>query len=147
RNDKAHKRFLDQLHDAMGKDLLSIVCTIREDFVPRARDEADLGDRFERNRVYLHHMKKDELLVAIEEPARKVGLTLEEGLAERILDDLGDEPGQLPLLEFVLLELWKRRSGHVLEHSVYKNLGGGRKAIAARAEEVFNDFDAQDQPE
>ena len=54
-------------------------------------------------------MVREELQEAIERSAEKVGLRFETGLVERILDDAGEEPGNLPLLEFVLKELWARR--------------------------------------
>ena len=146
-NDQVRTRFVAQLQDAIRKDLLSVVCTVREDFVPKARDEAGLGELFERSKVHLRRMHFEELQSAIEKPAQKIGLAFEEGLTERILDDLGDEPGQLPLLEFVLTELWKRRRAGLLRHEDYDNLGGGRKAIATQAEEVFNGLGPDDQQE
>ena len=38
-----------------------------------------------------------------------MSLRFEDGLEERILEDVGSEPGNLPLLEFVLEMLWERR--------------------------------------
>jgi WD40 repeat protein len=147
REPQVRARFLAQLRDAIQKDLLSVVCTVREDFVARASDEESLGESFERSKVHLRRMHFDELQAAIKIPAQKIGLAFEEGLTERILDDLGDEPGQLPLLEFVLTELWKRRSNGKLRHDSYDELGGGRKAIATRAEEIFNTLSPGDQEE
>ncbi len=40
--------------------------------------------------------------MAIEKPAEMQGAAFEAGLVERILDDVGDKPGNLPLLEFTL---------------------------------------------
>jgi hypothetical protein len=34
----------------------------------------------------------------------------EPGLVERILDDVGEKPGNLPLLEFTLTQLWDRQT-------------------------------------
>jgi nucleotide-binding universal stress UspA family protein len=147
RDSRVRSRFLAQLQDAMGRGLLSVVCTVREDFIAKARDEASLGEHFERSKVHLRRMHFEELQEAIEKPAKKVGLAFEGGLAERILDDLGDEPGQLPLLEVVLTELWKRRRNGLLRHEAYEELGGGRKAIATRAEEIFNALSPGDQEE
>ena len=47
---------------------------------------------------------------AIELPAQKLGVTLEERLTQRILDDVKQEPGNLPLLEFALTQLWDKQS-------------------------------------
>jgi tetratricopeptide (TPR) repeat protein len=56
---------------------------------------------------------------------------------EVILDDLGSEPGALPLLSHALLETWKRRRGRVLTVSGYTASGGVHGAIAQTAETVF----------
>jgi hypothetical protein len=82
-------------------------------------------------------MTREELQRAIVEPARKVGLTFEEGLVEDILDDVGSEPGNLPLLEFVLAMLWERRRGGGMHHAAYQAIGKVQGAIAQRADEVY----------
>lgn len=144
RDERAHTLFVAQLRDAMAKGVLSVVCTLRSDFVSKAFDEVDLRDTLDGAFVYLRRMYAEELQSAIEEPAKRVGLEFEGGLVERILNDLGEEPGHLPLLEFVLTELWKRRQGKCLSHFDYQDLGGGRKAIASRAEEIFSALDTDD---
>ena len=50
---------------------------------------------------------------------------------------MGDEPGSLPLLEFLLEALWKERRGALLHYDAYHRLGRVPGAIAHRAEEVF----------
>ncbi|MER6348392.1 nSTAND1 domain-containing NTPase [Streptomyces sp. NPDC001595] len=76
------------------------------------------------------------LLRAVEGPAARVpGLTLEPGLAERIVDDAQDEPGHLPLVEFTLTELWAHEKGVRLTHAGYDALGGVAGALSAHAEQ------------
>jgi DNA polymerase III delta subunit len=59
--------------------------------------------------VNLGPMTSAELAEVVGAPAARVGLRLEPGLTERILADVGDEPGNLPLLELVLQRLWEAR--------------------------------------
>lgn len=73
-------------------------------------------------------------------PARRVELSFADGLVTRILDDVGDEPGHLPLLEFVLKRLWEDRQGPKLSHQAYEAMGGLQGAVAKKAEEVFDKF-------
>lgn len=51
-----------------------------------------------------------------DEPAKAQGVQIEDGLTDRILDVVGDEPGNLPLLEFALTELWNRQTNGTLTH-------------------------------
>jgi hypothetical protein len=57
---------------------------------------------------YLGPMSAEELRRAIEEPAKRNGWELEQGLADLMLGEFGDEPGRLPLLSHALLETWNR---------------------------------------
>ena len=54
-------------------------------------------------------MTRQEFDRAIENPAGRQGVLFETGLATRILDDVGEEPGDLPLLEFALTLLWEQQ--------------------------------------
>ena len=78
-----------------------------------------------------------KLRLAIEEPARKVGLTFEAGLVNLIVEQAGDEPGRLPLLEFVLRRLWEDRRGGELHQEAYKAMGQLEGAIAQKAESLY----------
>jgi hypothetical protein len=65
------------------------------------------------------------------------------GLDETIRQAATGEHGALPLLSFLLDQLWQRRTAEgLLTFAVYEELGGLEGAIGRRAEEVF-----QAQPE
>jgi len=55
----------------------------------------------------------------------------------RIIDDTGTAPGQLPLVEFTLARLWERRAAGLLTHQVYEELGGISGTLARYAEDVY----------
>jgi len=112
------------------------VLTLRADFFGSAIDlDRDLAALLETGSVPLGPLRRDELRRAIVEPARLVGLTFDAPLLiEKLLDDVRDAPGNLPLLEYALTELWNgRRDGELLE-STYTGINGIAGAIAARAE-------------
>jgi hypothetical protein len=82
---------------------------------------------------------------AIDRPAEVVGVQLEPGLTERILRDVADEPGGLPLLSHALRETWKRREGRMLTAAGYAAAGGVSGAIAQTAETVYGGLSTADQ--
>jgi hypothetical protein len=88
----------------------------------------------------LRQMGDDELKASIERPAHKVGVTLEQGLTERILQDVGHDAGNLPLLEFTLTQLWDRQTSRQLRHATYDDIGGVTCALAQYANEVYGCF-------
>jgi hypothetical protein len=91
--------------------------------------------------VFLPPMARDQLRTAIVAPAERApGLSFETGLIDRILDDAAAEPGQLPLVESLLTELWNRRDGGYLTLEAYQRAGGVAGVIANHAEAVIADF-------
>jgi hypothetical protein len=66
-------------------------------------------------------------------------------VGQRILNDVGDEPGNLPLLEFVLKELWDKRRGSVLLNETYDAIGGLQGAVATKADELLKGLSLAEQ--
>ncbi len=95
----------------------------------------------DRHRVFVAQMGPEQLLRAIETPAEQVGLQLQAGLARRILADVGEEPGALPLLQYTLDRLWQQRRGRALELERYEEMGGIVGALERRAEELVDQLD------
>jgi class 3 adenylate cyclase len=97
-------RFIDALLYAVeaeeGRAL--VVPTIRADFYGRCADYPRLAACMS-DGLLVGPMSEEELRATIEEPAAVVGLRLEAGLAETILDDVAGEPGGLPLMSHALL--------------------------------------------
>jgi len=135
----AANRFADSLIAAAAATPLRVVLTLRADFYHLLLAHRPLVDAIRgAGLVSLSPMTRDELEQAIVGPARAVGLDFEGGLVERILDDAGREPGQLPLLEFCLSRLWARRQEGCLSHAAYQAIGAVGGAIVQHADAVID---------
>jgi type II secretory pathway predicted ATPase ExeA len=146
RDDGARRCFINNVLEATATTRLSVVLTLRGDFFGRAITAyRPLSDRVQGAQVNLGPMKREELRLAIEEPARQVGLTFETGLVDLILEQADDEPGHLPLLEFVLRRLWEDRRGGLLHHEAYKAMGQLEGAVAKKAESLYVKLQDDDQ--
>lgn len=144
-HETTRRRFLDELMDATVRGRVTVVLTLRGDFYGYALRYRPFADILQGSVLNLGPMLRDELRTAVAEPARKVGADFEKDLVERILDDVGEEPGNLPLLEFALTELWVRRQGVLLTHKAYRAIGGINGAIVQRAESVFGNLKESEQ--
>jgi CHASE3 domain sensor protein/energy-coupling factor transporter ATP-binding protein EcfA2 len=122
-----------------------VIVTLRTDFYARCATYPELAQLIGSQQMLVGPMNTDGLRQAIEQPARRVGLELEEGLSETILADVAAEPGALPLLEHALLELWERRRGAMLTLEGYRQAGGVHGALAQRAEEIYNQLSPEQQ--
>jgi WD40 repeat protein len=146
-HDEAERgRFIEALvHAVEAEEGNTIVLlTVRADFYGRCADYADLAGRLS-DGLLVGPMSADELRAAIEEPAAVVGLRLEAGLAETILDDVAGEPGALPLMSHALLETFGRRRGAEMTLSGYAASGGVSGAIAQTADTVYEGLDPEEQ--
>ncbi|WP_053066163.1 CHAT domain-containing protein [Archangium gephyra] len=121
-----------------------VLCTIRVDHFERcgevALDERTRLDTVvysEAHRVFVAHMEAEELAQAIERPAEVVGLELEAGLVEQVCQEVGQEPGALPLLEYALDLLWQRREGRRLTNLAYERMGGVTGALTQTADQLY----------
>jgi len=116
---------------------ISLLLAMRADFVSQALTYRPLADALQRGGIVLGPMARAALRRVIEEPAHNRGVTYEPGLVERLLDDVGEEPGNLPLLQFALSELWVRRVGYQITHHTYDEIGRISGALASYADQVY----------
>jgi len=132
------ERFADGLLTAIAQQNITLVVTLRADFYGYVLSYRPFRDALqEYTPQLLSSMKREELQAAIELPAQKSEVQLEPQLTQRILDDVGQEPGNLPLLEFALTRLWEKQINRELTHQAYEEIGGVKKAIANHAEQVY----------
>lgn len=140
RSEEERKVFVENLLQAANPDdvqPITILVTLRADFYAQLSFHDRLRELISQNQEFIGAMTRDELSRAILQPAALGKWKVQEGLVEVMLDDLGSEPGALPLLSHALLETWKRRRGRVMTLSGYVASGGVHGAIAQTAETVF----------
>jgi WD40 repeat protein/transcriptional regulator with XRE-family HTH domain len=138
---RAH--LLDSLVNAVldERSRLRVVVTMRADWVGRALEYVDFGELLRQRSAFVLPLTPDELEQAIVGPAARVGLVVEPGLVATIVQDVGDQPGMLPMLQYALTELFERREGRLLTLAAYQESGGVSGALARRAEELFAGLD------
>ncbi|TYB61470.1 PQQ-binding-like beta-propeller repeat protein [Nonomuraea sp. PA05] len=138
------RAFLAALHGACSEAV--VVLGLRADFYGRCVAYGELATALERP-VVVTPMTTGQLREVIERPAELAGLTLQPGLADLLLDDVGASlaaggpRGVLPLLSHVLLETWQRREDGVLTVGGYLATGGVGRALANTAETTLTGLD------
>ncbi|HTT27462.1 MAG TPA: BTAD domain-containing putative transcriptional regulator [Solirubrobacteraceae bacterium] len=131
--------FLDQLAAAAcdTERRLLIVVALRADFYGRCATYTRFAELLSSSHALVGPMSRQELARAIELPAARAGLEVERALVEDLVGDVAGEPGGLPLLSTMLLELWRMRDGRVLKAERYAASGGVRGAVARLAEDAY----------
>jgi WD40 repeat protein/energy-coupling factor transporter ATP-binding protein EcfA2 len=146
KNETEQGAFVDNLLYAAQPDhdpknsVVTLVLTLRADFYHHCARFPALRMALENQQKYIGAMTRDELRRAIEEPAKAGRWEFQAGLVEQLLQDVGQEPGALPLLSHALLETWQRRRGRTLTLAGYHAAGGVQGAIAKTADDVYSRF-------
>jgi WD40 repeat protein len=132
--------------DALAQTrLVWVILTLRSDFVSRLGEFPTLSHVVNSSSHYVLFPPTDsELGQIVRQPAREAGLRFEvrtadnASLDETIRRAASQDPNVLPLLSFLLDELWRTRTQHgELQFAAYERLGGLEGALARRADEVF----------
>jgi hypothetical protein len=147
RDDTERQQFFECLLGAVDRldHKLCLVLTLRADFLGKCLQSAELAKQIEANLITVKPMNRQELVQAITEPAKQVGLEIEAELVTQMLLDVESSPGRLPLLQYTLTELWQRRVVNWLTLATYNALGGVRGTLQQRAEAVYADLPAEEQ--
>jgi DNA-binding SARP family transcriptional activator/ABC-type glycerol-3-phosphate transport system substrate-binding protein len=131
--------FLALLSDAlMASDgHLLLVVTLRADAFDQPLRSPAFGELVRTGTEIVTPLSTDELERAIVRPAQSVGVELEAGLTTEVIADVARQPGELPLLQYALTELFERGDGRQLTRAGYAAIGGVLGALGRRADETL----------
>ena len=132
---------------------LRIVLTLRSDFEPQFRDLV-FKSSWQQARFIVPAMTREELREAIEKPASARVMYFEPySLVDRLIDEVAQMPGALPLLSFALSELYLKylqkfhlgiRDKRAITQEDYEEIGGVTQSLTQRADREYAELVKQD---
>jgi len=138
--------FFKLLHEATRQDKIPIylVLTMRADFIGDCMDFPGLPEVINKGLYMVPRMTRDELRSAITGPVAVAGGEIEQRLVLRLLNDLGDNHDQLPLLQHALMRTWDHwvaysPSGEGMDVTDYEAIGTLQGALSQHAEEAYQE--------
>jgi WD40 repeat protein/transcriptional regulator with XRE-family HTH domain len=120
-----------------------VVLGVRADFEARCADYPQLAGPVQ-DRYLVTAMTERQLRMAITEPAKKAGSTVDDDLTGLLLAEVrAGQPGTfgagvLPLLSHALDQAWRSRTGQGLTLGDYERAGGIEGAVAASAQRAYD---------
>jgi formylglycine-generating enzyme required for sulfatase activity len=130
-------KFLTALYRAAQEKALWVIATIRSDHLQFCHRHPDMLQVLRGQGHYpLGRVEQFMMHDMIFKPANCAGLKISDNLARHIVNDTTSESANLPLLAFVLNQLFEKRSDHELSEKVYRELGGVSGAIAEHIKAV-----------
>ncbi|MGK7893531.1 MAG: caspase family protein [Xenococcus sp. (in: cyanobacteria)] len=142
------KQFVDMLLETVeyAGDRFKLIFTLRADFISSCLEIPKLAEIIQKFSVLVTpYLTESEYREAIVKPATQVGLKVEPGLEEVLLQELSGGTGDLPLLQFVLQKLWENRHRGVLTLDAYRKLGGIKGALEKQAQDLYDSLDPETQ--
>jgi len=141
-----------------------VALTLRSDFIGHCMEFAGLPEEINAGLYLVPRLTRDELRRAITGPVAVGGATIAPRLVLRLLNDVGDDPDHLPILQHALmrtLDRWHEDGGETtrpddldasrdsarrvdsppLDLHHYETIGTMSEALSRHAEEAFGELD------
>lgn len=124
-----------------------IVLTMRSDFIGDCIEYPGLPEAVNNGQYLIPRMSRGEIRSAITGPAAVGGGQIAQRLVLRLLNELGDDQDQLPVLQHALMRSWNYWEGHhgsgePIDIQHYEAVGTMRSALSLHAEEAFEETGA-----
>ncbi|HEX5704621.1 MAG TPA: hypothetical protein VFX97_15575 [Pyrinomonadaceae bacterium] len=119
-----------------------IVITMRSDFLGDCSQFRDLPEAINDGQYLIPRMTRDQRREAITGPVAVGGGEIAGRLVNRLLNDVGDDPDHLPLLQHALMRTWDlwiddRRNGEPIDLRHYEAVGTMTEALSRHADEAY----------
>lgn len=123
-----------------------VAITMRSDFIGDCAQFPELTRKINDSHYLIPQLTREQKRRAIEGPVAVGGAKITPRLAQQLLNDLGDNPDQLPILQHALMRTWSYWSLYRdyeeeqvdLKH--YEAIGTMKEALSMHANEAFDEL-------
>jgi energy-coupling factor transporter ATP-binding protein EcfA2 len=127
------RRLLDATEEPASQ--IYVLLVMRSDYLGECAKFPDLPERMSKSLYLLPRLRRDQLHEAITAPA---GGRIDGAVVQRLLQEAGSNPDQLPRLQHLLERMWDQAKGQQLTMDQYSIAGGWEKALEQHLEEVYD---------
>jgi hypothetical protein len=122
-----------------------IAVTMRSDFIAKSSPFTGLTEIINQSNYLVPQMTREEKKLAIEGPIAVAGGKISQRLVNRLLQDMGRDQDQLPILQHALLRTWdywvaNREPGEPMDLRHYHAVGRIQQALSLHANETYEEL-------
>ncbi len=139
--------FIDILiKTAKSKEIpVFVVITMRSDYIGECSRYPILTSAINESQFLIPQMTREEKKAAIIGPCKVMGAKISDSLINEVLNKVGDDADQLPVMQHSLMRTWNyweenKIGKEEIGISHYNAIGGMEKALSVHANEVFNNL-------
>ncbi len=119
-----------------------VVLTMRSDFLGDCIVFPGLLEALNQGQFLTPRLSREQCRLAIEGPASVFGAHIDPALVNRILNDIGNDPNKLPLMQHALMRTFEiahfdESLIKTIELRHYKAIGGMESVLSKHADEIF----------
>ena len=124
-----------------------ITMTMRSDYLGECAQIPGLAEAVNSGEYLIPRLTRDQRRDAIERPVAVGGGTISSRLVNRLLNEVGDEVDQLPVLQHALMRVWDAweadtQDDESLDIPHYERVGGLNHALSQHADEVYGNLES-----
>jgi energy-coupling factor transporter ATP-binding protein EcfA2 len=139
--------FVNLLSEAIRQKDVSIyvAITMRSDFIGDCAQFPELTKYINDSHYLIPQMTREQKRLAIVGPVAVGGSKVSPRLLQQLLNDLGDNPDQLPIMQHALMRTWSywaehHEEGEPLDLPHYESIGRMAEALSMHANEAFDEL-------
>ena len=122
-----------------------VVLTMRSDFLGDCAQFWDLPEAINEGQYLIPRMTRDQRAEAITGPIAVCGGRVTQRLVNRLLNDTGDNPDMLPILQHALMRTWENwvgdhAEGETVDLRHYEAIGTMSDALSLHADEAWGEL-------
>jgi len=122
-----------------------VAITMRSDYLGECSQIPGLAEAVNNGEYLIPRLTREQRRAAIEKPAAVGGGVIAHRLVQKILNDVGDDPDQLPVMQHALMRMWdfwreEDSDGEPLDLVHYERAGGLHEALSRHADEVYEEL-------
>ncbi|MFN3841393.1 MAG: High-affnity carbon uptake protein Hat/HatR, partial [Cyclobacteriaceae bacterium] len=123
-----------------------VAITMRSDFIGDCAQFPELTRKINDSHYLIPQLTREQKRRAIEGPVAVGGAQITPRLVQQLLNDLGDNPDQLPILQHALMRTWSYWANYrdyedeAVDLKHYEAIGTMREALSMHANEAFDEL-------
>lgn len=145
--------FVNMLMEAVNYEdaPIYVAITMRSDFIGDCAQFPELTRKINDSHYLIPQMTRDQKRRAIEGPVAVGNAKITPRLTQQLLNDLGDNPDQLPILQHALMRTWsywarfRDYEEEPLDLKHYEAIGTMKEALSMHANEAYDELDEEQQ--
>ncbi|MBN8650681.1 MAG: High-affnity carbon uptake protein Hat/HatR [Cytophagales bacterium] len=145
--------FINLLMEAVNYEdaPIYVAITMRSDFIGECAQFPELTRKINDSHYLIPQMTRDQKRRAVEGPVAVGNAKITPRLTQQLLNDLGDNPDQLPILQHALMRTWsywakyRDYDGEPVDLKHYEAIGTMSEALSMHANEAYDELDEEQQ--